>query len=90
MFDANSRYAKAKTWQVVDRRGRTVTVVEPAPGSEASLLGYHVLKEGQRLDHLAGRYLSDPTQWWRLCDLADAMLPDALLTTDELPIPRRP
>lgn len=89
MFDANSRYAKAPTWQVTDRRGRTVTVVGPAPAREEQLLGVHLRKEGQRLDLLAGRYLQDPTQWWRICDLAGVVLPEALSLADEIAIPRR-
>lgn len=87
MFDSKSRYADAETYQVTDARGRTVTVVVPPAPADQELLGYHQRKDGQRLDLLAGRYLRDPTQWWRICDLADAVVPEALSLEDELPIP---
>ena len=89
MFDKKSRYAKAETWSVTDARGRTVTVVAPHEPGDSNLLGYHVRKDGQRLDLLAGRYLQDPTRWWRICDEADVMVPEALSLALEIPIPRK-
>jgi hypothetical protein len=89
MFDPKSRYAKQVTYQMTDRRGRTVNVVPaPAPPNEV-LLGYHVLRQGQRLDHLAANYLSDPAGFWRICELNDAMLPEALSEVREIAIPRK-
>jgi hypothetical protein len=88
MFDANSRYAKLATYTVIDRRGRSVSVVPAAPAPTQALAGYHVRKDGQRLDLLAGRYLDDATAFWRICEIADVMLPDALNVADEIPIPR--
>ena len=89
MFEKNSRYAKLPTYQVPDRRGRQVAVVPPAPALDQTLAGYHVRKDGQRLDLLAGRYLDDATMFWRICELADVMQPDALNVTDEIAIPRK-
>ena len=89
MFEKNSRYAKLPPYQVPDRRGRQVAVVPPAPALDQALAGYHVRKDGHRLDLLAGRYLDDATMFWRICELADVMLPDALNVTDEIPIPRK-
>jgi hypothetical protein len=89
MFEPNSRYVKLPTYEVPDRRGRMVAVVPPAPALTQSLAGYHVRKDGQRLDLLAGRYLDDATMFWRICELADTMLPDALGVADEIAIPKR-
>jgi hypothetical protein len=89
MFDPNSRYAKVPTYTVQDRRGRDVTVVAPAPVPEQTLAGYHLRKDGQRLDLLAGRYLDDASAFWRIAELADAMDAEALSLADEIPIPRR-
>ena len=89
MFDMNSRYVKLPTYQVPDRRGRQVAVVPPAPALTQELAGYHVRKDGQRLDLLAGRYLADATMFWRICELADVMLPDALGVAAEIPIPQK-
>lgn len=89
MYDSNSRYAKLSTYRVPDRRGREVAVVPPAPAPTQALAGYHVRKDGQRLDLLAGRYLADATAFWRICELGDVMLPDALVLEREIAIPRR-
>ena len=89
MFDSNSRYAKLSTYTVTDRRGREVAVVPPPPASDETLLGYHVRKDGQRLDLLAGRYLDDATAWWRIAELSDVMTAEALSLVDEIPIPQR-
>ena len=89
MFDPNSRYAKVPTFTAVDRRGRTVNVVEPAPALDQGLAGYHVRRDGQRLDLLAGRYLQDATRFWAIAALNDVMLPEALTLADEIAIPER-
>jgi hypothetical protein len=89
MFEANSRYAGLATYTVVDRRGRSVAVVPAAAPPTQELLGYHVRKDGHRLDLLSGRYLGDATAFWRICELAGAMLPEALSLVDEIAIPKR-
>lgn len=87
MFDAKSRYAKAATYVVKDARGRTVTVVAPPPPPDQVLLGIHLLKQGERLDLLAARYLNDPTGFWRIAEENNAMLPEALTEAREIEIP---
>jgi hypothetical protein len=88
IFDGNSRYVKnAETYEVVDRRGRKVVALTVAERPVQTLLGEHLRKEGQRLDHLANAYLEDPNGFWRLAELNDAMLPDALAEVDVVKIP---
>jgi len=89
VFDSNSRFATAGTYTATDRRGRTVTVVEPAPAPDQSLAGYHLRRADIRLDVLAGRYLDDATAFWRIAELADKVLPEALSLQAEIPIPVR-
>jgi hypothetical protein len=87
-FDEKSRYAKyAGTYEVVDRRGRKVVALTVAAPPVQTLLGEHLRKEGQRLDHLANAYLEDPNGFWRIAELNDAMLPDALAEADVIKIP---
>jgi hypothetical protein len=87
MFDLASRYYSVTGYTAIDRRGRMVTVI-PAPDKPVqALLGLHRLIQGQRLDHLAYHYLSDPTGFWRICELSDVMLPDALAEARDIPIP---
>ena len=89
MFDETSRYAKTDTYTLVDRRGRMVTVVAPAEALTQALLGYHLRKQGQRLDHLAYKYLKNATLFWRIAEFNQVMLPEALSEADEIGIPRK-
>jgi hypothetical protein len=88
IFEAKSRYVKnASIYEVTDRRGRSVAALTVANKPVQTLLGEHLRKEGQRLDHLANFYLQDPNAFWRICELNDAMLPDALAEADIVKIP---
>lgn len=87
MFDPKSRYVKAETYVVTDARGRSVTVVVPPPPPEQLLLGIHLLRQGERIDLLAAKYLSDPAGYWRIAEQNDAMLPEALTEAREIEIP---
>jgi hypothetical protein len=89
MFQPTSRYAKTPTYLVTDRRGRQVTVVAVPPHPAQAELGVHLRREGERLDHLAFRYLGEASGWWSIAELADAVLPDQLFETREVRIPRR-
>lgn len=89
MFDEKSRYRDLKPYRVTDRRGRTVPVVPVPPAPREVVLGYHVRRQGQRLDHLAYRYLDNPAGFWRICELNDVMLPEALSEAPEIAIPRK-
>ena len=88
VFDDKSRYVNnASIYQVTDRRGRTVAALMVADKPVQTLLGEHLRKQGQRLDHLAGFYLEDANGFWRIAELNDAMLPDALAEVDVVKIP---
>jgi hypothetical protein len=89
MFDDKSRYKNAETYQRTDRRGRTVTVTGTPPAARENFLGYHLRIQGQRLDHMAHRYLNNGAGFWRICELNDAMLPEALSEASEIAIPRK-
>jgi hypothetical protein len=78
MFDEKSRYRKADTFVAIDVRGRAVVVVAPPPAPPRVLLGIHLLKQGERLDHLAARYLNNPAGFWRIAEQNNVMLPEAL------------
>ena len=87
MFDPKSRYAALKTYTVKDHRGRAVPVVPvPAPPDQTTL-GIHVLRQGERLDHLAQKYLDNPAGFWRICELNEVMLAETLSEQREIAIP---
>jgi hypothetical protein len=88
IFNEQSCYVKtASLYEATDRRGRRVVALTVADRPVQTLLGEHLRKEGQRLDHLANFYLQDPNGFWRICELNDTMLPDALAEVDIVKIP---
>ena len=87
IFEPKSRYAKASLITTTDGRGRQVTVVLPPPNVTQNLLGYHVHKQGEKLDHLAARYMNDPHGYWRIAAMNDAMTADAANELPEIAIP---
>jgi hypothetical protein len=87
MFDPKSRYAKAKPAQLTDARGRTVEVIPPAPAPDQGWMGTHLRRQGERPDHLAARYLSDPSGYWRIAEINDAMTAEVLTERAEISIP---
>ena len=65
----------------------SVTVVlPPAPPAQLQL-GIHALRQGERLDHLAALYLSNPAGYWRIAEQNNVMLPEALTEAREIEIP---
>ena len=86
MFESPSRYAGLETAEltVLDPAGepRVVAYVRRrfvAGAPSATTLVSHAVVQGERLDHLAARYLGDPTLFWRICDANDALRPEELI-----------
>lgn len=52
----------------------------PQPDIYTSLQNY-VIVEGDRLDNLSAKYLSDPLLYWTICDANGASDPDELTST---------
>ncbi|MEO8597306.1 MAG: hypothetical protein ABI759_28565 [Candidatus Solibacter sp.] len=89
MFFKGSRYEKLDRYTVTTLDGRQVTATRlPLPASSV-LLGYHSRREGQRLDHIASRYLNDATTFWRLCDANNAIVPGALAAAQLVAVPKK-
>ena len=89
MFEEKSRYKKADAYYRSDRRGRTVATVPVPPAPEEKFLGYHMRIQGQRLDHMAYRYLNNAAGFWRICELNDVVLPEALSEASDIAIPKK-
>jgi len=87
MFFPGSRYQDLGTYTVTRGDGSTVTATRlPLPSSQR-LRGFHVRRDGERLDLLAAHYLADATAFWRLCDASGTVAPDALATRAQIAIP---
>ncbi len=89
MFDDTSRYKDIQQYEQKDRRGRMVKVVAVPPAPLQSLMGYHVLKQGQKTDHLAGRYLNNAAGFWRIAAINDTMLAETMSELKEIAIPNK-
>lgn len=88
VFDRSSRYLLYGTVvQATDRRGRVVSCVTPVQVPPAAHLGIHRRREGQRLDHLADRYLGDATAFWRIAGHNGALTVEQLAETPLVAIP---
>lgn len=81
MFETTSRYYTLPTSTYAGPDGREIKYVQRRflPDSSTMVdLAQHVVAQGDRLDNVTARYLSDPEQFWRVCDANDAMRPDDL------------
>jgi hypothetical protein len=89
MFEKNSRYASLEPLILTDARGREVEATAFAPAPQETFRGIHVLRQGERIDHLATHYLSNSTGYWRIAELNDAMTAEVLTEQREIRIPTK-
>lgn len=78
MFDPSSRYYNLKTLVLTTPDGRELAYKERRflPRAETMpLLAEVTVVEGDRLDLITARTLSDPEQFWRVADANNAMDP---------------
>lgn len=83
VFGPSSRYANIATAKI-EIGGQIIVYVRrrfcPHPETLA-VVGAHTVTQGERLDHIAARYLGDPELFWRICDGNRAMRPEELTET---------
>ena len=83
-FPPTSRYHDIEVATLDAPDGRVIAYLRrrfvPQP-ERFALLREHIVHAGERLDHLAGQYLGDPEQFWRIADANGAIAPETL--TDE-------
>lgn len=89
MFDDASRYKNVEQYEQIDKRGRTVKVVAVPASPLQTVLGFHLLKRGQKTDHLAGRYLNNAAGFWRIASINEVMLAETLSELNEIAIPNK-
>ena len=81
-FPVTSRYAGIDTAELQTSDGRTIAYLRRrfVPSADRfALLQEHIVTEGERLDNVTAQYLSDPEQFWRICDANNALRPEDLL-----------
>lgn len=81
MFQRGSRYSSLPTHVLTLADGRQVVYVQrrfiPRDPSFVPL-AQHSISRGDRLDNVTARYLGDPTQFWRICDVSRTLRPEEL------------
>jgi len=81
MFSITSRYYNIEQLEHQTPDGRKIVYLRRRfvpPPDRFDLLIEHSVSEGERLDNITALYLSDPEQFWRLCDANGAIRPDEL------------
>ena len=87
MFEPSSRYAGLPVAELTvpgpEDEPRTVRYVTRrfVPPPTGTPLLTHIVTQGERLDTITARYLTDPTQFWRVCDANGTLRPDELVET---------
>ncbi|HSE20711.1 MAG TPA: hypothetical protein VLB68_03610 [Pyrinomonadaceae bacterium] len=84
-FSQTSRYFGIDTTTIETSDGKTYSYLRRrfVPQPERFItLQEHFVVQGDRVDNITARYLSDPLQFWRVCDANRAMRPDEL--TEEI------
>jgi hypothetical protein len=85
MFPRTSRYFSIEIAKYTTADQREIAYLRRRflPSSEgAVIIAEHKVEEGDRLDNVTAKYLGDPEQFWRVCDVNEAMIPDEL--TEEI------
>jgi hypothetical protein len=85
-FPADSRYYGSSTLTYVTPTGQSITYlvrrIVPQPGApNFATVAKHVVRQGNRLDLIAAKYLADPLIFWLICDANGAVTPDDLVET---------
>lgn len=95
MFEHTSRYYALDIATFTMADGRLVKYVRRRllpPARRLPLLGEVTLVDGDRLDTLAAKTLSDPEQYWRICDANGAMRPAEVIARPgavvRIPVPQ--
>lgn len=84
LFPTTSRYHGLASKKIEKSDGKTIIYLERRflpPPENFAVLQEHIVTEGERLDNITAHYLSDPTQFWQICDANRAMWPDELTET---------
>ncbi len=85
-FPTDSRYYASSTLTYTDPSGNMVSYlarrIVPQPGApNYSTVATHTVKQGDRLDMIAAKYLGDPLMFWLICDANGAIRPNELVET---------
>jgi len=86
IFPTDSRYYGSKVQQYAAPNGQVIPYlarrIVPQPGSpNFATINQYTVKQGDRLDVIAAKYLGDPIMAWLICDANGAMRPSDLVAS---------
>src|SRR5215469_10325954 len=82
-YPTDSRYYGSRVLQYLAPGGETIPYLArriiPQPGApNYATINKYTVRQGDRLDQIAAKYLGDPLMSWLVCDANGAMSPDDL------------
>ncbi len=85
-FPTDSRYYGTGTLTYVNPAGESIAYlarrIVPQPGApNFATIAQHTVRQGDRLDLIAAKYLADPLMFWLICDANGAIEPHDLVAT---------
>jgi len=86
VFPTDSRYYGTGILQFALPNGQSITYLQrrivPQPGApNFATIAQHTVRQGDRLDLIAAKYLGDPLIFWLLCDANGAIRPYDLVAS---------
>jgi nucleoid-associated protein YgaU len=83
-FPTDSRYYGASVLQYAAPSGQMIPYLQrrivPQPGApNYATINQYTVRQGDRLDLIAAKYLGDPLMAWLICDANGAMRPEDLV-----------
>jgi hypothetical protein len=83
-FPADSRYYGSATLTYTTPSGESIAYlaprIVPQPGTpNFATLARHFVRQGDRLDLIAAKYLGDPLVFWMVCDANGAIDPSEMV-----------
>jgi hypothetical protein len=90
-FPTDSRYYGSATLTYITPMGQAISYlaprIVPQPGTpNFATVAQHVVRQGDRLDLIAAKYLGDPLIFWLVCDANGAIDPTELVETPGTPL----
>lgn len=74
MISADSRYSTSSIETVQTATGARQTVITPAPTERVISYTNYLVRDGDRIDQLADRFLGSAKLWWMVADVNPEIL----------------
>lgn len=79
-IDNKSRYKSTGTYTGTDTSGNSQEGLQLRAIPKTGGFFFYTPRPGERLDHVADKFFSDPKKFWKICDASDHMDPFDVVT----------